>query len=125
MKQVSETASKAEVRGHTINIDRPEAKGGTDTGALGGEVFLSGLGGCFMSTLLAAASAREITLSGIQVDIGAELAEKPARFSEITMTVSGTYPDRKEMEKLVVIAERGCIVSNTLRGAVELKVTLA
>ena len=41
------------------------------------------------------------------------------------MTVSGTYADRKEMEKMIIIAERGCIVANTIKNAVNLKVELA
>jgi organic hydroperoxide reductase OsmC/OhrA len=41
------------------------------------------------------------------------------------MQVSGGGGDRAALEKLVVIAERACIVANTLRGAVELAVTVA
>ena len=61
--QLDHSASLGEVRGHQITIDRPEAKGGQDKGAMGGEALLMGLGGCFMSNLLAAARARDIAIS--------------------------------------------------------------
>lgn len=125
LKHLSGTASEATVRKHKIPVDRTESKGGTDTGAMGGEIFLAGLGGCFLGTLLEAVRARELSITDIAVEVAGEIAEKPTRFSDITMTVTGNYPDRKEMEKLVTIAERGCIVSNTIRNAVNIKAVLA
>ena len=53
--QLDHSASLADVRGHRLTIDRPQAKGGQDKGPMGGEALLMGLGGCFMSNLLAAA----------------------------------------------------------------------
>jgi putative redox protein len=57
VRQVSASASQASARGHTSWVDRPEAKGGTNRGPMGGELMLMGIGGCFMSNLLAAALA--------------------------------------------------------------------
>jgi putative redox protein len=91
---------------------------------MGGELLLMGLGGCFMSNLLAAVRAREAQVSDLAIDIAGTLAEAPARFEAVRMTISGTYADRTEMEKLVTIAERGCIVANTLKNAVRLSLEL-
>ena len=41
------------------------------------------------------------------------------------MKVSATHDDRESMEKLVTIAERGCIVANTLKSAVTLSLRVA
>jgi len=41
------------------------------------------------------------------------------------MKVSAAHEDRELMEKLVTIAERGCIVANTLKKSVDLSITLA
>ena len=49
--QISESAAEGTARNHKAFIDRPEAKGGSDKGPMGGEFFLMGLGGCFMSNL--------------------------------------------------------------------------
>lgn len=91
----------------------------------GGELFLVGLGGCFMSNLLAAAKVRESTATDFRVAITAQLEGAPPRFSEIEMVVSADYPDRQELEKLSLIAERGCIVANTIKDAVVLTITVA
>ncbi len=124
VKQTGSSASEADARGHKLTIDRPEAKGGTNSGMMGGEALLSGLGGCFMSNLLAAAVAREIKLDEATAQISAELDNSPARFTSITMQVSAKYPEETDFEKLVKIAERGCVSANTLKGSVELKVVV-
>ena len=89
---------------------------------MGGEALLMGLGGCFMSNLLAAAIARDIELRGARVDIEGDLADAPPRYTAIRMRVSADGGTDAELAKLVTIAERGCIVANTLRNAVELSV---
>lgn len=123
--QKTGTHSIAAARKHKIDIDRAEAKGGTDIGAMGGEIFLMGLGGCFISNLIAAVDARGADIKNIGVEVAAELAESPARFSDIELRVKADYSDEKEMQKLITIAERGCIVSNTIKGGVNIKTLLA
>lgn len=122
--QISSTASRGNARGHEVVMDRPEAKGGTNKGMMGGEAMLNGLGGCFMSNLLAAARARNIELKNASVAIEGDMADAPSRFSAIRMSVSAQCDPREELEKLVTIAERGCISANTLRKAVELTVKI-
>jgi putative redox protein len=122
--QIGPTASEATIRQHEVLIDRPEAKGGEDRGAMGGELLLASLGGCFMSTLLAAIRAREANVSDVHIDISGTLEESPARFSAIEMTVAAAYEDEELIRKLVTIAERSCIVANTLKDAVDLSVNV-
>jgi putative redox protein len=40
------------------------------------------------------------------------------------MKITAGYSDKEQMEKLVTIAERGCIVANTLKDAVDLKIAV-
>ena len=54
VEQVGPTTATAKARTHAVLVDRPAAKGGEDRGPLGGEYLLVGLGGCFLSNLLAA-----------------------------------------------------------------------
>jgi putative redox protein len=122
VEQVSSSASKGNARGHELVMDRPEAKGGTNAGMMGGEAMLNGLGGCFMSNLLAAAKARNIELKNARAEIEGDMADAPSRFSAIRMTVSAECDPPEELNKLVTIAERGCISANTLRAAVELSI---
>ncbi len=125
VEQASGSTSRGQARNHTVLCDRPQSKGGEDAGAMGGELFLMGLGGCFMSNLLAAAKVRESTATDFRVAITAQLEGTPPRFTEIEMVVSADGPDRQELEKLSLIAERGCIVANTIKDAVVLTITVA
>jgi putative redox protein len=124
VRQISATTSEAVARQHKVLSDRPPAKGGEDKGPMGGELLLMGLGGCFMSNLLAAVKAREADVQNIQIAITGTLGEAPMRFTAIRMEISGEYTDRSEMGKLVTIAERGCIVANTLKNAIALSLVV-
>ena len=123
--QQDHSSSSAEVRGHRLTIDRPEAKGGQDKGPMGGEALLMGLGGCFMSNLLAAALARDVAISGARAEIEGDLADAPARYRAIRMRISADCEPADALSKLVQIADRGCIVANTLRNAVDLSIESA
>lgn len=125
VKQISPSASEGSAREHTTIMDRPAAKGGENRGAMGGEHLLMALGGCFMSNLLAAIQSREATVSNVNLAIGGTLESAPPHFSAVEMAVSADYGDRELMEKLVTIAEKGCIVANTLKKSVNLSVKLA
>ena len=122
IRQISPATSETVIRGHQVRVDRPAAKGGDDKGPMGGELILAGLGGCFMSNLLAAIRAREAAVTNVNTEVTATLAEHPSRFSAIDLRVSADCDDHELIEKLVTIAERGCIAANTLRGGVDLTV---
>ncbi len=113
--QTSRSSSEAIVRGHRVPIDRPTEKGGSDAGPMGGELFLAAVGGCFMSNLLAAINARRANVSEVRTVVVGTLEGAPARFASLELQVEarGTAED---LDHLVQIADRGCIMLNTLRG---------
>ena len=124
VSQKSLSTSVVAARHHHVLVDRPLEKDGEDQGPMGGELFLAGLGGCFMSNLLAAINARNAEVTDIDVEVIGTLSEAPVRFSDIEMSVNARFTDRKLMEKLITIAERGCLVFNTLKDAVNLKCSI-
>ncbi len=124
VNQISETASKGIARDHNVVMDRPETKGGANLGPMGGENLLMSLGGCFMSNLLAAAAARENSINDVSLRIVGELGNQPARFKRIEMVVDTQLDDLKLAEKLITIAERGCIVANTLKQGLDIQINL-
>lgn len=103
-------------------IDRPAAKEGNDAGPMGGELLLAALGGCFNSNLLAAIRARKLAIDDVTIEINGNLVDHPQRYDAIEMIVRTSYPDRPVFEKLVTIAERSCIVANSLRNGLNLTV---
>ena len=115
--QEGPSTSVGTTRVHSVRIDRPHEKGGTDQGPMGGELLLLGLGGCFMSNLLAAINARKASISNVQTRVEATLESAPKHFSAYTLRVTAQCEDRALLEKLVTIAERGCIVANSLKKA--------
>ena len=124
VRQIGPSASAGTARDHQTIMDRPQAKGGENRGAMGGEHLLMALGGCFMSNLLAAVASREAAVSNVSLDISGTLESAPPHFSAIEMNISADHTDKEQMEKLVTIAERGCIVANTLKGSVKLLIKM-
>lgn len=136
-QQMDSTTSEGIVRGHRVLVDRPREKGGADRGPLGGELLLVALGGCFMSTLIAAAKARGLNPSDFQVTVRGELGGRPERFQSATIevhapTATATADPMPEgsgsaetLKRCVEIAERSCIVTNTLKAGMPVEVILA
>ena len=81
-----------------------------------------------MSTLLAAVKARETDerskVENVRLEVSGTLDGNPSRFTEIQMNVSADSTDEAALHKLVTIAERSCIVANTLKSAVALSVNV-
>ena len=77
-----------------------------------------------MSNLLASIKARQAKISEVQTEVTATPSGSPPRFTEIELCVSAECDDRELFEKLVEIAERGCIMMNTLRGKLDLQVRI-
>ena len=119
--QISTSTSEATLRTHQVLIDRPHEKGGADLGPMGGELFLASIGGCFMSNLLAAISAREAEISEVETQVIGTIADSPARFSAVELHVSAKGRS-EEIERLVEVADRGCIMMNTLRGKLDVRI---
>lgn len=115
VEQVGPSTAKALARTHGVFVDRPVAKGGADQGPQGGEYLLISLGGCFMSNLLAAIRTREAAVSDVRITVSGALDGAPTRFTQFTINISARHTDSTLARKLITIADRGCIVTNTLR----------
>jgi putative redox protein len=124
IRQISASTSEAKLGRHQVLIDRPTAKGGADMGPMGGELFLAAVGGCFMSNLLAAINARESDISDVRTEVTGTLADLPARFVTIELLVTAETANRETLERLVEIADRACIMMNTLRGKLDVIVRI-
>jgi putative redox protein len=124
LRQVSISTTEATIRTHHVLIDRPPEKGGADMGPMGGELFLAAVGGCFMSNLLAAIKAREAQIFDVRTEVIGTLTGSPACFSAVELLVTADSLDRELLERVVEIADRACIMINTLRGKLDLRVRI-
>lgn len=124
LQQVSTSTSEAAIRNHKVLVDRPAAKGGSDLGPMGGELFLAAIAGCFMSNLLAAIKARDSQIPDVRIEVIGAIAEAPARFEAVDLFVTADHADRELLERLVETADRGCIMMNTLRGKLDVRIRI-
>ena len=77
-----------------------------------------------MSNLLAAINARKANISEVRMAVAGILAEAPSRFSAVELQVIANGSS-EDIEKLVEIADRGCIMMNTLRGKLDIRIRAA
>jgi putative redox protein len=124
VEQVGPTTGKGTARSHSLLIDRPAEKGGQDRGPLGGELLLLSLGGCFLSTLLAAINTRSAEISDVRVSVTGTIGGVPERFESMSLRVTARCADADLLRKLVGLAERGCLVTNTLKDAVVISIEI-
>ena len=82
---------------------------------MGGELMLMGVGGCFLSNLLAAARERGQPVTGVEVEVSAGVAGPPTRYTDVEIRVRAEGVEPELLSRLVTIAERGCIATATLR----------
>jgi putative redox protein len=121
-RQVSASTSEVTMGNHHVLVDRPTEKGGTGSGPMGGELFLAGVGGCFMSTLLAAIRARESKVSDVHMEVTGTVDGTPPQFTGVELFITAESADREMLDRLVEVADRGCIMMNTLRGKLDLRI---
>jgi putative redox protein len=124
IRQVSAATSEAAMGEHRVLIDRPAAKGGSDMGPMGGQLFLAAIGGCFMSTLLAAVRARAAEISDIRTEVIGKVSDSPTRFKSVELYVIAENARQDQLEHLVDIADQTCIMLNTLRGKLDVSVRI-
>jgi organic hydroperoxide reductase OsmC/OhrA len=58
------------------------------------------------------------------VEVVGILADSPARFTGVELRVAAERGNRELFEHLVAVADRGCIMMNTLRGKLDVRVLL-
>jgi putative redox protein len=125
LRQISPSAAEAVIGEHRLTIDRPASKGGSGMGPMGGELFLAAVAGCFMSNLLAAIRTRQSAVRNVHIEVKGAVADLPARFSAVDLAITADAPDREELDRLIEIADRGCIMMNTLRNKLTLNIVVA
>jgi putative redox protein len=110
------------VRQFELVVDEPATAGGTDSGPMPTELFLSSLASCFTLSVYHAARKRSIELPDLSVT--ARGRYKGLRFEHITVEVTSTLP-RDELEPLMEPAIRTCYVSQTLKAEPEVEYVIA
>jgi hypothetical protein len=74
-----------------------------------------------MSNLLAAIDARKAAISEVYAEVIGTIADSPARFSAVELLISAKGGS-DEIEHLVEVADRACIMMNTLRGKLDVRI---
>jgi putative redox protein len=113
-------AATVEARGHSVEVDEPEATGGNDGGFMPTELLFAGLASCFALALGHAARKRDVDLRNLKVTVTAHRPGTELRYDRVVVSASADG-DREQLADLVSKAERFCWVSNTFASPPEIE----
>jgi putative redox protein len=106
--------TEIEVRGvHHLQGDETPQYGGQDTGPMPTEFLLIALGDCMCLAVAHVARKRQIPLTQILVEVGAEKDMQAFRFQDMFVTIHADLPQDR-LEDLIERARHYCFVSNTI-----------
>ena len=116
IKLVEGTIGIAIADGHAIVVDRSPQLGGTDLGFKGGDLFLTSIGTCILTTLVGQARHKGVELTKVEFTLSGKSGGTPTRLTEINIDaiVEGSAPD-DVLQELTEFAENKCFVSNTVK----------
>ena len=116
VKLVEGTTGIAIADGNAIVVDRSSQLGGTELGFKGGDLFLSSIGTCILTTLIGQARLKGVELTKVEFTLSGKSGGSPTRLTEINIDaiVEGDAPD-EVLQELTEFAENKCFISNTVK----------
>ena len=110
------------VDGFNLAVDEPESVGGTGAAPGPTDLLLASVASCFTLALVHSAGKRGIVLGRVRVEVVGHYAG--LRFGAVHIRADVTGPSPQELEDLIDAAKRVCYVTNTLRTAVNVSITI-
>lgn len=112
-----------QVRDHRVEIDKPEAKGGTDAGPMPTEHVLVALASCTLMATVRVAGKREVPVD--EVSAVAEMTFDGPRAEQVTLRLEADSPaDPDEWATVARLAGRACTVEQMLDVPIDKSVTV-
>lgn len=97
-----------DVRGMEVRSDKPEAKGGTDTGPMPTELYLVALAACTMTSTLRVAETRKVEVESLSADAALDFDDR-GRVERARLTFHVESPaDVREWGTIGRLAGRFC-----------------
>ena len=112
---------RIESGGHHLRGDEPASHGGADAGPAPFGLLLSGLGACTAITLRMYAERKHWPLTSVGVELAYVVRDKHSRWIDREITVSGVDDDQRA--KLAEIAEK-TPVTKAVRAGTEIRTTV-
>jgi uncharacterized OsmC-like protein len=120
-RKAFEAVYKSEDRSFQIQIDEPQARGGTNQGPSPLSYFVTGAASCLAMQYVNVLQERPVPLEGISVLVRAHNDREARVFTDMVFQVSLTGPiSPGDAEELARAASKRCFVENTLEKAIPL-----
>jgi putative redox protein len=100
--------------GHTVITDQPVEDGGQDAGMGPVELFVGSLGSCVAYFVGQFCMRHGIAVEGLRVDAAWEMAERPRRVGQISLSIHLPHPLTPEQRARLLKVAHGCTVHQSI-----------
>jgi uncharacterized OsmC-like protein len=114
-----------DLRQHRVTVDQPIPVGGDDTGPTPTELFVGGLASCVAFYARRYLRRHGLDASGLEVETSYRMGTRPARVTDVTMTVRVPAGVPEERRNALLAMATHCTVHNSITTAPEIQVELA
>jgi len=115
---------EADVSGHSLTMDAPEAAGGKDAGPRPKPLMLAALAGCTGMDVIGILKKMRVDIDGFDIHIEAEAAEEPPKHYEkmkVIYEFTGKDLPKDKLEKAVNLSrEKYCGVSYIYKQVIDM-----
>jgi uncharacterized OsmC-like protein len=112
------------IRGHQVNVDLPENKGGEDSAPTPPELCVFSLGTCTGVYAVSYLKTAGLDPEGLTVDLDWDYSEDKKRIGRIQVTIEVPNAELGRREKALMAAVRQCIIHNTLKEEPEISLSV-
>ena len=114
-----------QARSHTILCDQPIENHGTDSGMTPPELLLASLASCAAFYAAEYLRSRNLSQSGVQVEVSADKLLQPARLGNFRITVQSPVHLTGEQTAAMMRSVHHCLIHNTLKSLPEINIQIA
>jgi uncharacterized OsmC-like protein len=113
------------IRNHLVHVDQPIDAGGSDAAPTPVELFVAGLASCVAVYARRYLVRHNLPTEGMSVDATFTMGDRPARVSEVNVSIELPRGVPKERRAALVAVASHCTVHNTLEDPPQVRIGLA
>lgn len=114
----------ATARQHTVLIDLPVEKGGTDIGMTPPETFMASLGACVGVYVAHYCRSAKLDATDMKVELDWQMSEDKTKIARIQIAIALPKAEVGKRQKAVLDVAHHCLIHNTIFGQPDISMTL-
>ncbi|MBD3296033.1 MAG: hypothetical protein GF392_01540 [Candidatus Omnitrophica bacterium] len=112
------------IRGHQVEVDLPETKGGENSAPTPPELCVFSLGTCIGVYAVSYLKTAKLDPEGVAIDLDWTYSEDKKRIARIKVDIEVPNADSGRRKKALIAAVRQCVIHNTLKEEPDISISV-